>query len=889
MLAVRLYRLLLLAYPASLRASHGDEMASVVAERWRERPGIVARMSLIRDIISDFVQSLPRAWRLERRQPSSDRSPRGGGGRGLGTDFRQAVRGLTHAPLFTLGATITLAIGIGASTAIFSLARATLLHPLDIRDPDRVVFVQSSWSHPDLRELERRTQEFSGLASWTNLSVGLERDGRTVSLTAAAVNGRYFETLGLTPAAGRLLHDSDDQPGAPPVAVLSDDAWRTMFGGDFGVIGSTVHLGLGTPTTIVGVAPEGFRGLALSQAPQMFFPVRALPRVGTGFLAQPEQLTRTNMTWIAVAGRLRDGATMAQAAEETNTLYRALNPPKAGETPRLIRLAPVAAAALGLSSSDDLGRFIMVLGGATIVTLLLACATVANLLLVRAERRQRELAIRAALGAGRARTMWLLLTESVLLGLCGAMAGVGVARGALALLGRFELPGRIAIGQLHLAIDARVLAVAVGLGVGTSLIFGAAPIWQSARLDLINALREGSRGSSRQPLRSTLVTLQVALAVLLLAGSIAFARAVQHGIGLDLGFDSARTAIVTIDATLGGYTLGRVAVLEAQVRDALAAPPEIAATGWSAMTPLGGQLAWGVAVEGQPVTGAPLSVDNDIVSVGYFEAMGIPVISGRTFARNDAPEGEPLIVVSDAAARTYWPGRSALGGRLDLNAGDRPSRWARVIGVVGDVSRTIGGSADPKFYVLDVQAPQMFDFGGQHLIVRGTSRADVAAREAVAAIATIDPHLPITSVMTMADRLRGTLEPQRLGLMLFSLFAGLAIVLTAFGLYALVAYAVAHRTREIGIRIALGASGWTVVALVVRQGLVPVLIGVAAGSIAFRLSGWAIARFLFALPLFGGWPFIALTLAIAAVAVVAMLAPARRALAVDPVAALRTD
>ena len=888
MLAVRLYRLLLLAYPASLRASHGDEMTMVVAERWRERPGVVARMSLMRDILTDFVQSLPRAWRLERGQLPTVPPP-GGGGRGLGTDLRQAVRGLTHAPLFTLGATITLAVGIGASTAIFSLARATLLHPLDIRDPDRVVAMSSTWSHPVLRGLENQTQSFSGLASWTNLSIGLDRGGRTINLTAAAVNGRYFDTLGLQPSAGRLLQDADDQPGAPLVAVISQDAWTRVFGADPAIVGSTVRLGRGAPTTIVGVAPAGFRGLTLSNTVQIFVPVRALPRVGTGFLAQPEMLERTNTTWITIAGRLKDGVTLKQAADETTALHRAIDPPKSSDALEPTTLAPITASALGLASSDDLQRFLMVLGGATIVTLLLACATVANLLLVRAERRQRELAIRAALGAGRARTMRLLFAESVLLGLFGALGGVAAASGALALLGRFQLPGRIAIGELHLAIDARVLAMAVGLGVITSVMFGAAPIWQSMRLDLIGALRAGSRGSSRQPLRSTLVTLQVSLAVVLLAGSLAFARAVRHGIGVDLGFDTTSTAIVTMDATLGGYKQERVGELQNQVLDALAARPEVAGAGWSAMPPLSGFLRWGVDVEGQPVTKDHLSIESNIVSPGYFRAMNIRVLSGRVFARDDLRNGEALAVVSEAAARKYWVGRNAVGGRVDLNAGDTPPQWARVIGVVGDVSRSAGGHADPMLYLLDAQHPAMFDFGGQHLIVRGVSGADLAAREGTTAIATADPHLPITSVMTMADRLRGTLEPQRLGFTLFSLFAGLAIVLTAFGLYALVAYAVAHRTREIGIRIALGASTRTVVALVVRQGLVPVIVGLVAGSIAFRLSGWAIARFLFALPLFGGWPFLALTLAIAAVAVVAMLAPARRALAVDPVAALRND
>ena len=887
MLALRLYRLLLWAYPPALRIAHGDEMTLVVMERWRDRPGVHARLTLIVEILADFVRSLPRAWRLDRHsaavQPA--RPPRSSG---IGHDVRHAARSLRHAPWFTAGAALTLALGIGASTAIFSLARATLLHPLAIDAPERVVQLSRSWSHVDLRAIESHTQVFSGVAAWTNFESAFDRDGKVVSVQAAALNGRYFETLGVVPLHGRLLTSADDEPGATPVMVLGERFWRRMFGADPGIIGSTVRLGRGTPAAIVGVVPSSFRGLSLSENPEIFVAIRALPQVGTGFFARPNILERTDVIWIQVAARLRAGVRITDAERDTDAIYRAQHPPVAGDPADHVSLTPITATALGLDSSDDLRRFVFVLGGATLVTLLLACATVANLLLVRGEHRQRELAIRSALGAGRARTARLLLVESLMLGAAGGIGGLAIAQGALSLLEQFDLPGRISIDHLNLTIDTGVFAAALVLGLATSLVFGAAPIWQSVRLDLIGALREGSRGSARQPLRAVLVTVQVALAVLLLAGSFAFGRAVSHAVGVDFGFETSRTAIVSVDASVSGYPRERIQAVQREVLEALALRPDIAAAAWSAMKPLRGRLQWRVGFEGVDA-GQDAAVDTNIVSAGYFAAMRIPIVAGRNFTRDDVADGDTIAVTNETGARRYWPAKSAVDTRIDLNAGSKEPRWARIVGVVADVRHGVSDGPTPMLYLLDTQHPEFVDFGGQNLIVRGVARADVAAREAAEAIAAIDPRVPIVSAETMAEHLRSVLEPQRLGLMLFALFAGLAVVLTALGLYALVAYAVAHRTREIGIRVALGADRTSVVGLVVRQGLLPVGTGLVAGSIAFRLAGNAIARFLFAVPLFGGWAFVALAAAVGVVAILAMIAPARRALRIDPVAALRND
>jgi putative ABC transport system permease protein len=891
MLAVRLYRLLLLAYPPALRRSHGDEMCLAVAERWRERSGPAAHARLVGDLLVDFIRSLPRAWRSPRpsghpappgRQPMRDF---------FSSDVRGAVRVLAHAPLFTLGATVTLALGIGASTAIFSLASATLLHPLPIDAPDRVLQVNFSWSPADVWDLAATQRLFTDVGGWSTQDFGLTQDGVTTDVTGAAVTGGYFPLTGLTPVVGRFIGPGDDQPGAAPVVVLGERLWQRTFHADRSVIGRTVVLNR-RDVRIVGVAPADFRGLSLGSSPELYVALRTLPQIGTGFVTRPGLLENRDIVWISVAGRLRDGVTPDQAAAEVNAIYRRAHPPAAGsDPPAPVTLDPVTARAVGLRTLGDLRHLLEVLISATCLTLLLACASVANLLLVRAERRRRELAMRLALGASRWRIVRLLVTESAAIGVVGALAGLGVARAGLSLLGAFTLPGDIAIADLGLTLDLRMLAIAMGLGVATSLTFGLAPLWQAANVTVAPVLRDGERASTRQPMRTVLVTAQVALCVLLVAGSLAFGRAVRHALSVDLGFDATdRTSLTTTDSTLARYTQDQTIVFENRVIEALAATTWAEAAGWSMMSPLHGRMQWTIGVAGyQPAPREDMGIDTNVVSPGYFRAMHMRVLRGRDFLPADRDGGEDVAVVNDALVRKYFGSRPALDARLNLDPdSDRP-RWARIVGVVNDVRRGLQDPPLPTVYLPVAQNARMLDFGGQVLVVRSSLDGAAALHAVSTLLGQVDANVPVVKRQTVRDQLGAVLMPQRLGLTLFTLFGGLALLLTTLGIYAVVAYGVAHRTREIGIRVALGAAPGGILRLVALQGLRPVGLGLAVGLAGFWLSAKSLQRFMFALPAGTPASIGLLAGAIGGVALLAMLLPARRALAIDPARALRND
>jgi putative ABC transport system permease protein len=889
MAAGPLFRLLLLAYPPTLRRTYGDEMALTVKDRWRDRPGVVARARLVAALLADLLGSWVRLLR-------GSRPPHGGRGRARvqypAADVRSAARLFTRAPLFATGAVLTLAVGIGAATAVFSLADATLLRPLPIPALDRVVEVDFSWSYPDFRDLAAQQHVFSALTAWTNTHVGLERDGETQDVEAAGVSGAFFALASQRPVVGRLLTEDDDRPSAGPVVVLSERVWRRLFAADPHLVGSTLSINR-RPVTVVGIVRAAFRGLSLRNAPEIFVPLAALPSVGTGFLGRPGLVEKRNVVWLQLAGRLKDGVTVDHAQAEVDHTYRRLHPPADPSQPaESAHLTPLVARALGLDTSEDLRRLILVLLGATGVTLLLACATVANLMLVRAEQRHRELAVRTALGAGRWHLGRLLLIESVAIGLGGSLAGLAVAQMALGLLESFALPGRIPIDQLGLSLNRPLLAASVGLGLGTALVCGMAPIWQTARLDVTAALRDGSRATARQSLRAVLVTAQVALCVLLLGGSLNFGRAVRFALTLDLGFDTAHTAITTIDPTLVRYSKAQVIGLEQQILQTLRTQPWVTGAAWSAMLPLQGMMSWQIGVPGyQPPNGENISTQANVVSDGYFAAMGIPLIAGRAFAPTDTTSAPSVVVIDVSMAKKFWPNGDALGSRLDLNTGlTDPHAMATVIGIAGDARRSVDGPHATLLYLVASQWPDMLDFGGQHLIVRSTTLdARATARETAIALRHLDPIVPVTSSETMRDHLDRTLMAHRLGLTLFLLFAGLAVILTSFGIYAVVAYAVAHRTREIGIRVALGAAPSRVLGLVVRQGLVPIGVGLTVGLVTFVWSSAVIERFMFAVPATSVGSIGLLALVVGCVATSAMLLPTRRALAVDPATALRTD
>jgi putative ABC transport system permease protein len=886
----RLVRLLLLAYPPAIRRAHGDELRAAVEARWRDARGVPAHARFAVDLVTDIVGSWPREWRAAAGRPPRLQRPVGPVGLiGLPSDLRTAVRLLTRAPLFALGAVLTLALGIGATSAIFSLADATLLRPLPIRAPDRVWQIDFAWSNPDFRDLEAAATPFSEVAAWSNQTFGFDRGGEAVELAGAVVSGGYFTLAGLRPVAGRLLEVGDDRAGAPPVAVLSERAWTRLAGRDPSVLGATVQLNR-RPVTIVGIVPRAFRGLSLADAPEIFVPIAAMTSVGTGLLSRPTAMTNRGLVWLNVVGRLRAGATPTQATSAVTALYRRVHPPDPGAPADAITIGPLVESAIASGGADDGRRFVAVLVGATIATLLLACATVANLLLVRAERRRREMALRTALGAGRGRLMRLVLVESLVIGLVGSVGALAVARVALGLLGSFDLPGRVSIADLDLSLSPMLFAISIALGLATSLVFGLVPAWQTSRVDALPALREGSRGATRQPIRSLLVTTQVGLCVLLLAGSVAFGRAMRYASSLDLGFDIAHTAITSFNPGRARYTPVQVADVERRVEDAIRREPWATGAGWLSILPLRGSMTWTLGITGPaaPPKGR-VDIDANVVSLGYFQAMAIPLRAGRTFSDADTATSPPVMTISESMSRRYWPRGDALGARVSTDPDSTdPAVYATIVGIVGDVKHDIDNPRQTMFYIPVAQHLSMLDFG-QSLVVRARVPPEVALADVAAIVKRIDPRLPIGRSQTMVDHLGALLMPQRLGFTLFILFAVLAAVLTTLGIYAVVAFAVAERAREIGIRMALGAERTAVLRLVARQGVRPVASGLLVGLLAFILAGSALRSLLFALPAVNAWTLALLMCAVGAMALGATLAPARRALAVDPAVTLRQE
>jgi predicted permease len=880
-------RLWLLAYPPAIRREHGDEIVLALSESWRRERGLRARARLIALFFADAAAS----WR---RVPVPGAPHRGAGRKPwrtgqIASDVKNAIRQFTQSPMFGFGAVTTLALGIGAVTVIFSLADATLLRPFPFPEPERIVQTRFSWAQPDFRDLAAGQHSFSTVAAWTNTTMALERNSRSTTIDAAFVSGGFFPMIALRAERGRLLEETDDRPTASTVVVLSDRLWRTEFGADPAAVGMTVHLNR-QPVTIVGVAPPEFRGLSLTSAPELFVPLASVPSVGTGFLAR--MFDRRNAVWLDVGGRLNAGVTMDDAARDVDSIYRALHPPKnASEPPEKLQLEPLAVWGPGAATGTELGRFLLVLFGASVITLLLSCATVANLLMMRAERRQRELAVRSALGAGRWQIVRMLMIESAMIGLAGGVVGLLLARIGLPVLAAFNLPGRIRIHDLTLTVSPTALAIGIGLGLGTSLLFGLAPFWQSRRLSVTSTLRNAGRGSAHQPLRMVLVATQVAVCTLLLAGSLAFGRAIRHGLSVDLGFDTTHAVLMPIDPTLARYTPPQIAALQSRTLEVFRAQPWVDAVAWSSVLPVSGRMTGGAGVEdrSRKLGADKYGVDTQLISAGFFEALQIPLAAGRPFSDEDRDGAPGVAIVNETLARQGWPDGRALGQRITTDPDAASPVWLTVVGVVRDIRRGVTRAPDPTIYLPYMQRSNMLEFAGRNLIVRSSLAPDAALRAGIDTFRQVDPLVPIGAAQTIETHVRGLLISQRLGITLFALFAAAALMLTGFGLYAVIAYAVAHRTREIGIRLALGAERGRVLRLVARQGLMPLAGGLVIGGAGCWWAGRAIEQFLFTLPAVTAWTVAVLLAAIAGLSAVATIVPARRALAIDPAITLRSE
>jgi predicted permease len=802
----------------------------------------------------------------------------------LWQDLRLGARGLLRSPLGSSLALLVLALGIGANTAIFSVVSGVLLEPLPFPHPERLILVIDSSprrgfprfaaSPPNFSDWRRQNRNFASLGAFNSDHFNLAGGARPVAVAGAAVSGDFFRTLGVAPTRGRLLLPEDDRPGAEPVAVLSHDLWRSRFGSDPGVVGRRIVLE-GRFRTVVGIAPPGCN-----------FPRQSavwLP------LALDYSKEARGGHYLKVLGRLRPGITLQQAQADLSAI--------AG---RLERLYPATNTDWGVLLEPlhetlvaDVKPALILLERAVWVVLLIACANVANLLLARMSARGREIAVRAALGARRARLVRQVVAETVVLFLGGGalgllLAGPGVR--ALLALDPGVVPRAEAVG-----VDGRVLLYAVAVSLLGGLLVGLVPALSATGPGIQAALREGgpavAGGGRVRLLRNGLVAGEVALALALLIVAGLLLRSFARLQSVRPGFEPRGVMTAVVSLPEGKYPDdARQAAFFERLLERVRSLPGIEQAATVFPLPLSGggyNLSFEVAGRPKPAPATGPSADLAAVSPDYFHAMGIPLLAGRGFSAWDRMGGQEVVIVSRVLARQIWPGESPLGKRITFGDGSDPkAKWLTVVGVVGDVrAAALGKEPRSQAYRPQLQLP----FSEMALVLRTTWPPARLVEPVRQVVLSLDRDLPLDRVQTLEAVVAGSLSANRVKTVLLGLFGALALLLAAAGIYGLVSYTVARRTHEIGIRVALGAGRGDVMAMVIREGMALVGAGLAVGLAGAWAGGRLIAGQLYEVsavdPLvYGGVP-----LALAAVALLANWLPARRATEVDPLEALRSE
>jgi len=815
-------------------------------------------------------------------------------------DVRYALRVLARKPGFTIVAILSLALGIGANTAIFTVINAIFLHPLAIDDPSHVAelftkdnksvqtgnFTLTPTSYQNYEDYRDQNEVFTGLAGYFGLGVQWTRNGETEGLPATMASGNYFDVLGIKAYRGRLfLPEDDSAPGAGAVVVLSHTVWTKQFGSDPNAIGQTMTLN-GMPFTIIGVTPPGFKGtFALAGADRVWVPLSMREQLANGQLRQ--LMSNRRFRWLNIAGRLKPGVSMKQAGAAMKTIAAALEKqyPDANEG-RTIEIAREADAALGIN-----GRSQLVLAGGVLMTvvavvLLIACVNLANLLLAQSAGREKEISIRAAIGAGRGRLVRQLLTESVLLATGGGAAGLLVAHWGRTALWSFR-PPFLATASIDLTFDPRVLLFTAGISVLTGVLFGLAPAIHVSRANLGETLKTGGRSGSATTnrTRSVLVVSEIGLATVALIGAGLFVRSMQAAQQLDLGFDSTHIGFVFLNPGQQRYDEDRGLQF---YRDAIAAARSVAGVEAAAVAsapPLQGGLLLTVFPEGQAQNSTyrgSLVTFNDIAP-GYFDTLRIPLRGGRDFTDFDRPQSSPVAIVNEALARQLWPGQDALHKRFTIV---QQTTLFEVVGVVATaVVNQVGEDPTPMIY-----RPIQQEYSpGVALLVRtkGDPESSVAAvRDRVQ---TLDRRMPLRGTGTVRQTVDAGLWAPRMGAALLSIFGGLALLLAMIGVYGVMSYTVAQRVQEIGIRLALGARTRDVLLLVLKQGMTLAIAGAALGVTLALFLGRIVSTLLFGVSGRDPLTLAAVTGALTLVALLACYLPARRAARVDPLVALRYE
>ncbi|MGH9747203.1 MAG: ABC transporter permease [Candidatus Acidiferrales bacterium] len=808
-------------------------------------------------------------------------------------DIRYGIRMLAKNAGFTAIAVLTLALGIGANTAIFSVVNAELLRPLPFHDPGRLVRVgvtnsRTGWKfgtadYPDFDDWRSQNKVFEKIAAYYENNFTLTGVASPVHLAGEIVSADMFALLGAAPEVGRAFLPAEDEANHF-VVVLGDQFWRQQFGGDPGVVGRPITLN-NRAYTVVGVMPAAFQ-----------FPLQRKPvSVWTTFSADqvtddsnPPMTKQRGAHFFDVIARLKPGVSLAQAQAAMDVISAGL----ANQYPDTNKYAGVELELEKDRLTGSIRPMLLILMAAVGLVLLIACMNVASLLLARATTRGREIAIRAALGAGRARVVRQLLTESMLLAGFAGIFGVMIAAWGSALLVRLSPQDFSRAAEIH--TDGWVLAFSVGLSLLTGLVFGLAPAVQITRSNLVDALKEGSLSSTagihRHQLRSALVILEIAFALVLLVSSGLLIRSLVRLQNVNPGFDPHNVLAADLDLPGQKYTNAKQDQFARELMPKLTALPGMQSVAGVFPLPMtGSEMRTSVQIEGRPVEKSD-EEHSTLFSItpDYFRTMKIALLQGRDFTAQDGPDTNPVVIVNESLARQFFPGENPIGKRIrpGISVDEKPSRMREIVGVVADVKfKDLKSEWQPTSYLPQSQIP----IGNITVVARTSGDPSILARPLAEAVHSIDPDMPAYNVKTVEDYLDGTIAVPRFNTLLLGIFAGLALVLTAIGLYGVISYSVAQRTHEIGIRMALGGQPRDMLRLVVGQGVRLALYGVGLGLIAAFAFTHFLSSLLFGVTAIDPISFVTVVFALLAVVLLACYIPARRAMNVDPMVALRYE
>ena len=835
-------------------------------------------------------------------------------------DLRHAAGMLRRNPGFAAVTVLTLALGIGANTAIFSLLNAVLLRSLPVRDPQQLLFFGGAnatgstgfvpdgrtelFSYSFFRDFRRANPVFDDVAAvWSILYRANGRVAGAASLEPVRVelvSGSYFNTLGVSALAGRTLNDADDvTPGGHPVAVASYSWWRRRLAQASSAVGTTVSIGERT-YVVIGVAQAGFSGITVEQSPDLWIPLAMQADISPGWNGREDRMFQT----LHLVGRLKPGVARAQAQAATNPLFRQLLRTYVGSEASTrtvnnierayVELTPATSgrSALRMQFLSPLKILMAVVG----VVLMIACANVANLLLARASARQREIAVRMSLGAGRLRLVRQLLAESLLLAVAGAGLGLAITSGASRLLVALVSTGTEPL-PLIVAPDLTVLAFTVAATMVTVLLFGAAPALQSTKLNLAPSLKEGGRAISargRTRLSRTLVVGQVPLSLALIAGAILFVRSLANVMSIDTGFDKHHVLVAGVDPGAAGYKIGaRLNVMMDRAEERLAHVPGVRNASFALFVFNGG--GWStddIEVPGRQRSPADASVDLNLVGRQYLDAMKMPIVAGRALDVRDTATSRRVAVINQTMARMYFNEAVPLGRTFSVHDGEKEDERAQwesieVVGVVKDAKyMDLEERQRPAAFFPHVQHAKHFLF---NLVIRHDGEADAVLPAVRRAVAEIEPNLPLNDVTTLGRLVDDNVVNRRAIAQLSAFFGLLAALLACIGIYGVTSYGITRRTNEFGIRIALGARKGQVLWLVLGETARLGMAGVAVGLMLAMAGGRFVSSLLFGLTPYDPAAIAVAASAMIAVALVAGYVPARRATRIDPLVALRYD